>query len=45
MARNQSAGEPVGTPPEGGKWTWDGAQWVRLSEDENNTAASAANEG
>lgn len=33
MARNQSAGgEPVGTPPEGGRWTWNGAQWVRKPE-------------
>lgn len=31
MARMTSA-DPVGTPPEGGRWTWDGA-WVRLPED------------
>lgn len=41
MARNQSAGDPVGTPPEGGRWTWDGAQWVRLPEDEPAAPAAA----
>ncbi len=25
---------PEGTPPEGGRWTWDGAAWVRLPEDD-----------
>jgi len=43
MARNQSAVEPVGTPPEGGRWTWDGAQWLRMSE-EPETTPPAANE-
>ena len=23
--------DPVGTPPAGGRWTWDGS-WVRLPE-------------
>lgn len=23
---------PAGTPPEGGRWTWDGTQWVPLPE-------------
>jgi hypothetical protein len=26
--------QPSGTPPEGGRWTWDGAQWVRLPDSE-----------
>jgi len=42
MARNQQSSEPVGTPPEGGRWTWDGSAWVRVPE-EDNSAASAAN--
>ena len=29
-ATPQSA--PTGTPPAGGRWTWDGAQWVPLPE-------------
>lgn len=23
---------PVGTPPAGGRWTWDGTDWVPLPE-------------
>lgn len=34
--------EPIGTPPAGGRWTWDGAQWVRLPEDTPNTLAPQA---
>lgn len=37
--------EPVGTPSEGGRWTWDGAQWVRLPElDEAQQPVIPANE-
>ena len=23
---------PIGTPPHGGRWCWDGAQWLPLDE-------------
>ena len=25
---NEQAAEPVGTPPAGGSWKWQGGQWV-----------------
>lgn len=36
--------QPTTTPPDGGRWTWDGAQWVRLAEEatEDQPAADAA---
>lgn len=33
---------PIGTPPAGGRWTWDGAQWARLPETDAEAAAPAA---
>lgn len=34
--------EPVGTPPEGGRWTWDAqaAEWLRLPEQDTTPATS-----
>lgn len=31
--------QPVGTPPEGGRWTWDAqaAEWLRLPEPDQPT--------
>lgn len=34
---NEQRSEPQGTPPTGGRWSWDGAQWVRLSEQDTPT--------
>ena len=33
---------PVGTPPAGGRWTWDGSQWQRLPEAGDTPAPAAA---
>lgn len=31
-AADVSSPPPIGTPPAGGRWTWDGAQWAPLPE-------------
>lgn len=33
---------PVGTPPAGGRWTWDGSAWQRLPEAGDTPAPAAA---
>lgn len=33
---------PVGTPPAGGRWTWDGTAWVPLPEPGDEPAAISA---
>jgi hypothetical protein len=40
-ASTTNATPPVGTPPEGGRWSWDGRQWVRLPELEGAPTAAA----
>jgi len=37
-----AASAPIGTPPAGGRWTWDGAAWVRLPETDEAAAPAAA---
>lgn len=32
-----AASEPVGTPPAGGRWTWDGQAWQLLPEPDQDT--------
>lgn len=29
QASELPADEPIGTPPAGGSWRWEGGQWVR----------------
>ena len=37
-----AASAPIGTPPAGGRWTWDGAAWVRLPETDEAAATAPA---
>lgn len=32
QATAQPTAQPTGTPPEGGRWMWDGQAWQRLPE-------------
>ena len=41
-ATTPAASAPIGTPPAGGRWTWDGAAWVRLPETDEAAAPAAA---
>lgn len=36
-----TASTPIGTPPAGGRWTWNGA-WVALPETDEAAAPAAA---